>query len=130
MLPLISIIFHTFTHFPTLIYSERIQTPQNYIKNPLYTRVSEWYNGHMSKTWDKFDYVQGKKHPNDKILLFNGIAVEFRDVAMMCLFFMENEDVLYPPPRFQGGEMFADYIREVLKKRKIPSQDKYQIKKR
>ena len=73
----------------------------------------------MSKSWDKFDYVQGKKHPDDKILLFNGIAVEFRDVAMMC-----------PPPRYKGGEMFADYIREVLETRSIPTQSKYQIKKR
>ena len=84
----------------------------------------------MSKDWNKFKYVQGNKHPDDKILLFNDIAVEFRDVAMRCLFFMENEDVLYPPPRYKGGEMFADYIREVLETRKIPTQSKYQIKKR
>jgi hypothetical protein len=82
------------------------------------------------KQWDKFDFIQGKKHKDDKILLFNGVAVEFRDVAMMCLFFMQNEDVLYPPPRYKGGEMFADYIRETLETRKIPTQSKYKIRKR
>jgi hypothetical protein len=81
------------------------------------------------KNWDKFQWVQGRKHTDDKILLFNGVAVEFRDVAMMCLFFMQNEDTLYPPPRFKGADMFKDYIKETLETRKIPTQDKYKIKK-
>ena len=82
------------------------------------------------KNWDKFQWVQGKKHPDDKILLFNGVAVEFRDVAMMCLFFMQNEDTLYPPPQYKGADMFKDYIKETLETRNIPTQDKYKIKKR
>ena len=83
------------------------------------------------KNWDKFQWNQGKKHPDDKILIFNGVAVEFRDVAMMCLFFMQNEDILYPPSKgLKGAELFKDYIKETLETRKIPRQDKYKIKKR
>ena len=78
---------------------------------------------------EKFKTVQGRKHPEDKILLYNGLPVKFEDVALMSIFFMNNEDVLYPPPRFKGAEMFKEYMREVLDTRKIPSDNKYKIKK-
>ena len=40
-------------------------------------------------------------------MLFNGVAVKFEDVAKMCLFFMKNEDNLYPPEKgFKGAELF------------------------
>ena len=41
---------------------------------------------------DKWQVIQGRKSEKDKILLYQGKAVAFRDVAMMCIFFMENED--------------------------------------
>ena len=50
-------------------------------------------------------------------MLFNGIAVKFEDVAKMCLFFMKNEDNIYPPEKgFKGAELFKQYIKEVLDK--------------
>ena len=79
---------------------------------------------------DKWQVVQGRKSEQDKILLYNGKAVAFRDVAMMCIFFMENEDILYPPSRgLKGAEMFKDYIQEVLENRKVPTDSKYAIRK-
>ena len=79
---------------------------------------------------DKWQVVQGRKSEKDKILLYQGKAVSFRDVAMMCIFFMENEDNLYPPCKgLKGAEMFKDYMKEVLENRKIPEDKKYAIRK-
>ena len=83
------------------------------------------------KNLNKFTYVPGSKNKTDKILLFNNVAVAFEDVALMCLFFMENEDNLYPPTKgYRGAEMFKDYIKETLETRKIPQDKQYSIKKR
>jgi len=79
---------------------------------------------------ERFKFVQGRKSEKDVIMLFNGVAVKFSDVAQMCLFFMKNEDTLYPPEKgFKGAELFKIYIREVLDKREIPQDCKYDISK-
>jgi|TARA_Y100001938_G_C8003044_1_gene385795 hypothetical protein len=78
----------------------------------------------------RFSFVKGRKSAKDTIMLFNGVAVKFEDVAKMCLFFMKNEDNLYPPEKgFKGAELFKSYIREVLDTREIPKNSKYDIKK-
>ena len=59
----------------------------------------------------------------DEILLYYDNPVSFEDVAVMCKFFMINEDKIYPPPRFKGAEMFKEYIKEVLDTRKIPNKN-------
>ena len=78
------------------------------------------------KKWNK---VKGRKHPEDEILLYYDNPVSFEDVAVMCKFFMINEDKIYPPPRFKGAEMFKEYIKEVLDTRKIPNKNKFQLNK-
>tara|TARA_Y100000401_G_scaffold20636_1_gene13803 strand:- start:80 stop:373 length:294 start_codon:yes stop_codon:yes gene_type:complete len=78
----------------------------------------------------KFEYIKGRKKEGDRIMKFNGVAVSFQDVANMCIFFMNNEDILYPPEQgFKGAEMFKDYIKDVLETREIPTDSKYKIKK-
>ena len=77
----------------------------------------------------KFEIIQGSKSEKDRILLYNGRAVAFEDVAKMCIFFIANEDNLYPPPRFKGGQMFIDYMTEVLETRRVPTDSKYAIQK-
>ena len=78
----------------------------------------------------KFEYIKGRKKEGDRIMKFNGVAVKFEDVAKMCIFFMNNEDILYPPEQgFKGAEMFKDYIKDVLETREIPTNSKYKIKK-
>ena len=77
----------------------------------------------------KFEIIQGSKSEKDKILLYNGRAVAFEDVAKMCIFFMANEDNLYPPPRYKGAGMFIEYMKEVLDSRRVPTDSKYAIKK-
>ena len=79
---------------------------------------------------NKFKFIQGRKSPEDRIMLYNNIAVSFEDVAQMCIFFMKNEDILYPPPRFKGAELFKEYIGEVLETREIPEAVKYKIAKK
>ena len=46
----------------------------------------------------KFKIIQGSKSEKDRILLYNGRAVAFEDVAKMCIFFIANEDKLVPTP--------------------------------
>lgn len=75
----------------------------------------------------KWTVVQGKKHPEDKILLYYNNPVSFEDLGNMCRFFMINEDKIYPPPRFKGAEMFKEYIKEVLDTRKLPNKDKFKL---
>ena len=79
---------------------------------------------------ERFQFVKGRKSPKDHIMLFNGVAVKFEDVAKMCLFFMRNEDNLYPPEKgFKGAKLFKEYMYEVLETRQIPQDKKYEIKK-
>ena len=79
---------------------------------------------------NRFEFVKGRKSPKDMIMLFNGVEVKFEDVAKMCLFFMKNEDNLYPPSQgFKGADLFKNYIYEVLETREIPKDKKYDIKK-
>ena len=78
----------------------------------------------------RFEFVKGRKSPKDHIMLFNGLPVKFNDVAKMCLFFMKNEDNLYPPEKgFKGAKLFKEYIMEVLETREIPQNKKYDIRK-
>ena len=78
----------------------------------------------------KFEVIPGRKNKEDRILLYNGLAVSFEDVAKMCCFFMINEDNLYPPSKgYKGAEYFKEYIIETLETRKVPSSKKYQTNK-
>ena len=60
------------------------------------------------------EYKKGKKHEKDKIVLVNGHQITYKELAEICIIFYENENNIYPPPRFLGGEYFANFIRECL----------------
>lgn len=52
------------------------------------------------------------------------------DIAEMCIFFMGNEDNLYPPSRgFEGAEKFKRYIAKTIVFEKVPCDKEFQIKK-
>jgi|TARA_B100000085_G_C18446323_1_gene472929 hypothetical protein len=76
---------------------------------------------------EKFKIIKGRKHSKDRILLYNGKAVSFKDVAKMCIFFMINEDNVYNKPWHKGAKKFIEYIQEVLNTRKIPNDKDYQL---
>ncbi len=60
------------------------------------------------------EYKQGKKHKDDKIVFVNGHPITFKELAEIMIVFYNNEENIYPQPRFKGGEYFADFIRECL----------------
>jgi len=42
-------------------------------------------------------------------------AVTMRDIAVMVVHKYLNEELLYPRPRFRGGEMLMDFLRDCIK---------------
>ena len=77
-----------------------------------------------------FKFIQGRKSPDDRILLYNNVAVTFEDVAKMCLFFMENEERLYPKEKgLKGEKLFMQYIAKVFTTKQIPQDAKFKTKK-
>lgn len=68
-----------------------------------------------------FRKVKGKKKEGDEILLVktDGTdgweAVKLIDIAKMVVFKYQNEDFLYPPPQFRGGQMVLDFLRDCIK---------------
>ena len=78
----------------------------------------------------KFEIVSGKKSLEDKILLYYGHAPTFEDVAEMCLFFMENEERLYPQKKgFKGEKLFMEFIAKTFITKQIPQDAKFKTKK-
>tara|TARA_Y100001951_G_scaffold96755_1_gene95771 strand:+ start:75 stop:317 length:243 start_codon:yes stop_codon:yes gene_type:complete len=79
---------------------------------------------------NKFEVIPGKKSPDDKILLYYGHAPTFEDVAKMCLFFMENEERLYPQKNgYKGEKLFMEYIAKTFTTKQVPKDFKYKPKK-
>lgn len=68
-----------------------------------------WRSGiiYQSPEGLRFRVVQGKKSPDD-LRVDVAVAGSWRPVRMELLFFLmdfffENEEYLYPPPKFKGG---------------------------
>lgn len=58
--------------------------------------------------------AQGRKHPDDRVLLVGTPGQGLQPVRMalaflLAHFFYANEDVLFPPP-YLGGEMFRQHL--------------------
>ena len=65
----------------------------------------------------KFRKVKGNKHKDDEILLGRTDgeeAITMRDIAVMVVHKYYNEELLYPPPKFEGGEMLMRFLRECI----------------
>ena len=63
-------------------------------------------------------------------MLYNGVEVTFEDVAEMCLFFMENEERLYPQKKgFKGEKLFMEFIAKTFITKQIPQDAKFKTKK-
>lgn len=75
--------------------------------------------------------TNGTKGPNDKIILYNDKPITIKEVAEVLLMLWNNEDGLYPPPRFKGAKMSVDFLMEVYEKREITEDmlRKYKLKK-
>ena len=64
----------------------------------------------------------GKKGKGDNIIFWNEIPINFKEVAQIMLELFNNEDKIYPPPRFQGAEMLKSFLDEVYEKRSIDNE--------
>ena len=42
-----------------------------------------------------------------------------KEIAKLLLLLWDNEDKLYPPPRFRGAQMSKDFINELFEKREL-----------
>ena len=73
------------------------------------------------------EIIQCRKKEIDRIILYNGKPVSFPELAELIIFFMENEDNLYP--NGLGREMIKEYIRKVLDEGEVPNDSKYLSKK-
>jgi len=62
---------------------------------------------------------RGNKHPDDKIILINGHQITFIELAKICVTFCRNEDNIYPPPKYRGGEMIKDFLVECMDRRSV-----------
>ena len=61
----------------------------------------------------------GRKGPEDKIIKYNGLPISMNEIAKLLLMLWENEDKLYPPPKFRGAKMSLDFINELFEKREL-----------
>ncbi len=62
---------------------------------------------------------KGKKHPDDVIVYVNGHQITFVELAKICVVFCKNEDNIYPPPKYQGGDMLRAFLNECMARRSV-----------
>ena len=62
---------------------------------------------------------RGKKHPKDKVIFVNNHQMTYKELAKICIIFCENEDNIYPPPQFKGGEMLREFLNECMINRTV-----------
>ena len=43
----------------------------------------------------------------------------YKELAKICVIFCENEDNIYPPPQFKGGEMLREFLNECMINRTV-----------
>lgn len=65
------------------------------------------------------EFLDGSKGAGDKRILWNGNQVTFLDIATITLQLCKNEDIIYPKPKFRGGQMLLDFLQEVYDNGKI-----------
>ena len=43
----------------------------------------------------------------------------YEELAKICVIFCENEDNIYPPPRYKGGDMIKEFLVECMERRSV-----------
>ena len=80
----------------------------------------------------EYKFVKGKKSNNDVVLLVKTDGWEllsFTDILRILKACFENEDRLYPPPRFKGRRMLFEAIRDIYNGKSIAEAiGKYKLK--
>ena len=78
------------------------------------------------------ELTQGKKHPDDRIVFVNGHQITFEELAWVLVTFCQNEDNIYPPPRFKGAQYFKNFLNECMDTMDVSQNimDKYNLPKK
>ena len=63
---------------------------------------------------DWITYRKGTKGKNDYIIEAWGRQVTFEEVVQLFIELYKNENRIYPPPRFKGGNMLIEFLLECL----------------
>jgi len=74
-------------------------------------------------------YEKGTKSPNDKKVFINNYQITFRELAQCCVVLCQNEDEIYPKPRYRGGDMLKDFLVECIDGRDVTKEllEKYKL---
>jgi len=62
---------------------------------------------------------RGNKHPKDRIVFVNNHQMTYKELAKICVIFCMNEDNIYPPPKYQGGDMLRAFLNECMARRSV-----------
>jgi hypothetical protein len=73
--------------------------------------------------------IPGKKGPNDKIVLYKEQPITMRELGELYAIICNNEEELYPKPRFKGSDMISEYLEEVRMTGKVTDEirKKYKV---
>ena len=74
--------------------------------------------------------TQGRKGPNDKIFYHHGKPITMREFGELYSLICNNEDQLYPKPRFKGSDMITEFLGDVKESGGVTDEiaSKYKIK--
>jgi len=65
---------------------------------------------------------QGKKHPDDQIILVNGYLLSYIETLEIILLQIKNEDLIYPVKKgFKGGAMLQEFYIRLIGERRMPT---------
>ena len=78
------------------------------------------------------ELAKGKKHPQDKIVFVNGHQITFEELAWVLVVFCQNEEVIYPKPKYQGADYFKRFLNECMDNLDVSQEimDKYKLPKK
>ena len=68
------------------------------------------------------EFEKGDKHPDDKKVIINGHQITFKELAQCIVVLCQNEDNIYPKPRFRGGDMLKDFLIECIDSRSVTNE--------
>lgn len=69
-------------------------------------------------------YKDGSKGKGDKKVFWNGKQVTFLEIANIVSVLCHNEDIIYPKPKYRGGQMLIDFLQEIYDQRGISDECK------
>jgi len=62
---------------------------------------------------------KGTKGEGDEIIKYNELPISMIEIGKLLLKLWDNEDKIYPPPRYRGAKMSKDFIDELFEKREM-----------